>query len=326
MKDIRIFPICVDSACITEKDLYARFPIDMKRFRFVIDRNDPQYLLVVISHVFSRESLRELFRNYYSRDRIVLFEGDEAISPDMNIFDYAITYDDSFEYNDRVCHRPYSYFVAGGMEIRRGNHLSYHEAAREYDNRKFCSFIYSNANAHYRRDELFYEISSYKKVDSLGKHLNNTNNVPDRNIENWFKSSIDQKREYRFSICAENGEMSGYTSEKILSSFLANSIPIYWGNPNIASEFNPEAFINCSEMDNVGDVVDKVREVEENKEIWINMATAQWQTDKQRIYIRRQEEEYKRFLNSIFEQNIADAKRCPTTTAAYAYVDFALRK
>ena len=321
VKDIRIIPICVGGEMITEEDMYNRFPIDKNRFHVVIDRDNPEYLLVVISHVLYRKSVMREFRRYYSKNRIAIFEGDEAISPDMNIFDYAITYDDSMIYEDRVCHRPFSMFVAGGSEIQHGNQMSREQAQKEYNRRKFCSFIYSNSNAYHVRDDLFYEISRYKKIDSLGKHLNNMGNHPDRENENWFASSLKAKREYRFSICAENGRMSGYTSEKIISAFLAGSIPIYWGNPNVVKEFNPEAFINCNDT---VDVIKAIREIEENRDLWVEMVTAQWQTDAQIKILRDQEKKYTDFINHIFDQDIGDAKRCPTTTAASYYADFAL--
>ena len=319
MKDIRILPICVDGYKITDEDMYERFPIDRNRFRIVVDRDNPEYLLVVISHVLYRKNVMKEFKHYYSSNRIIIFEGDEAISPDMNIFDYAITYDDSMTYEDRVCHRPFSMFVAGGSKILHGNQMSHEEAQREYDRRKFCNFIYSNSKAFHARDKLYYEISNYKRIDSLGKHLNNMKNNPDRESDNWFASSVDVKHEYRFSICAENGRMSGYTSEKIISAFLAGSVPIYWGNPNVVKEFNPKAFVNCN--DTVG-VLEKIRKIDENRDMWVEMASAQWQTDEQRIALCEQEKKYIDFINHIFDQDIGDAKRCPTTTAACFYVNF----
>lgn len=326
MKEIRILPISVFTETLTDKELYDNFPIDRNRFKVIIDRQDPEYLLVTISHVAYKRSMLEMLRKYYSKNRIIIFEGDEAILPDLNIFDYAITYDDSMIYEDRVCHRPYNVFVWGGNKIDNITRLSRQEAEAEYERRKFCNFIYSNPNAFYVRDDLFFEINKYKRVDSLGKHLNNMDNVPDRDDNNWFDSSVGVKQNYRFSISAENGRMNGYTSEKIISSFIANSVPIYWGNPHVNKEFNPNAFIDCNQCKNLTEVIEFVKSINEDKERWVDMVTAPIQTELQRQEIQKQNNEYVRFLNHIFEQDIIDAKRCPQTTAAWNYVDFILNR
>ncbi len=326
MKDIHILPICVGYEKMKDVDIYERFPIDKDRFNVIIDTESPDYLIVTISHIISRDRLIELFRSCYSQDKIMIFEGDEAISPDLNIFDYAITYDDNLICDDRVCHRPFSVFVAGGREAKNNIRLTREEAEYEYDKRKFCNFIYSNSNSFHVRDDLFYLISDYKRVDSLGKHLNNVNNNPDRDSNAWFGSSVDLKKGYRFSISAENGMMRGYTSEKIVSSFLANSIPIYWGNPNISTEFNPDAFIDCNVYSSLIDVVNQVKKVEENRELWINMVTAPIMTDKQKEINAIQEKKYIDFINHIFEQDIKYAKRCSTTTASIYYMNRLIKK
>ena len=65
LKEIRILPICVDGEKLTDVDIYERFPIDRKRFRIVIDRKNPEYLLVVISHALYRKSVMDVFRHFY---------------------------------------------------------------------------------------------------------------------------------------------------------------------------------------------------------------------------------------------------------------------
>ena len=41
----------------------------------------------------------------------------------------------------------------------------------------------------------------------------------------------------------ENTEADGYSSEKILESFLSGKIPIYYGNYMIDEYINPKSFI-----------------------------------------------------------------------------------
>ena len=61
----------------------------------------------------------------------------------------------------------------------------------------------------------------------------------DRAQQNWMESSVEQKSYYKFTIAAENAAFPGYTSEKLMTSFQAHSIPIYWGNRDVVDEFNP---------------------------------------------------------------------------------------
>ena len=50
------------------------------------------------------------------------------------------------------------------------------------------------------------------------------------------------------------------------------SIPIYWGNPRISKEVDPEAFIDCNEFDNdFEEVIKRVKEIDADKEYYMYM-------------------------------------------------------
>jgi ribosomal protein S17E len=78
--------------------------------------------------------------------------------------------------------------------------------------------------------------------------------------------------QYRFSICCENKSSPGYCTEKIFMAFLAGAVPIYWGDPTIETDFNKNAFINLNGI-NSKDIVNKVMEIENDKNKWIKMAS-----------------------------------------------------
>lgn len=67
------------------------------------------------------------------------------------------------------------------------------------------------------------------------------------------------KKPYKFSIAFENAWYPGYTSEKIVTSMLAGTIPIYWGNPDISREFNSASFINCHDFPTLDDAAAYVK-------------------------------------------------------------------
>ena len=63
---------------------------------------------------------------------------------------------------------------------------------------------------------------------------------------------------------------------------------------------------DCTALD---DVVERVRQIEEDKELWCRMIAEPWQTEEQ---IERQEKEmneYKEFISNIFNQNLNAATR-----------------
>lgn len=50
---------------------------------------------------------------------------------------------------------------------------------------------------------------------------------------------------YRFCLCFENAVFPGYVTEKILDAFLADTIPVYLGAPDITRYVPPDAFIDA---------------------------------------------------------------------------------
>ena len=50
----------------------------------------------------------------------------------------------------------------------------------------------------------------------------------------------------RFAIAFENSSSPGYTTEKLPEALLAGTVPIYWGDPVVDLDFNPEAFLNLA--------------------------------------------------------------------------------
>ncbi len=51
-------------------------------------------------------------------------------------------------------------------------------------------------------------------------------------------------KQFVFNICAENASVQGYVTEKLLESFEAGAIPVYWGDHNPEPEIiNPERII-----------------------------------------------------------------------------------
>lgn len=61
--------------------------------------------------------------------------------------------------------------------------------------------------------------------------------------ENFIEDKWDGLAKYRYSLCIENSSHLHYFTEKLMDSFLAGTLPFYWGCPNIYDYFPSEALI-----------------------------------------------------------------------------------
>jgi hypothetical protein len=52
-------------------------------------------------------------------------------------------------------------------------------------------------------------------------------------------------RAYKFVVAFENSSAPGYNTEKLTHAIEADSMPIYWGDPEIGRSFNPGRFIDA---------------------------------------------------------------------------------
>ena len=101
--------------------------------------------------------------------------------------------------------------------------------------KKFCAAVISNnRSTDFFRLKFIEKLNKYKQIDMGGKYLNNVG---------YISNKIEFLSSYKFSIAMENSEGDGYVSEKIIDSFLAGTIPIYYGDYMVEEFINPKAFI-----------------------------------------------------------------------------------
>lgn len=286
---------------------------------FVWDEENPEFVFIS-EHIYFSKKYHIKFKELFDAKRIFIFHGGEYLYPDFNIYDYALGYPKLLSFKDRYARFPVVIMMRNTLnnKIKR---LTLEEAKSLINSRKFCNFIYSNPNAHPIRDNLFYEISKYKMVDSYGKHLNNMGNQSSRNDKNWGKLSIELKSQYKFTIACENGIGEGYTTEKLLTTFNANSIPIYWGNPNVAEEYNSKAFINCHDYDSIDKIINRIKEIDENDDLWCKMVATPWQTDEQKKASEFEISNYYEFIANIFNNKSKSIVKRPFGTFIEKYTN-----
>lgn len=214
---------------------------------------------------------------------ILVFLADEPVLPNFNDCDYAVGSID-MRLGNRYFLRPP---ITGYGEISDVSLLSKpREVNRELLDRKFCNFVYSNesnGNGATLRKQFCMNLSEYKQVDCPGVVLNNMENVIEdryckngydkgRLNDNWINSKINFLKNYKFTIAFENVRMDGWTTEKLMHPFFANSIPIYWGNSKVADFFNTKAFIDCNKYDNdLTSVMKRIIELDNDDEQYLWM-------------------------------------------------------
>lgn len=192
----------------------------------------------------------------------IYFTG-ENLCPDFNLVDYAMGFQ-PITFSDRYLRLPL--YVLYEDACQRA--LSKHELPADYDikTKKFCNYVISNALSDPARDEMINALEAYKQVDSGGKYRNN--------VGGPVADKIAFETNYKFTMCFENTSAPGYTTEKLIEAFAGQTVPIYWGNPDIASEFNPQSFINCHDFDSFSDVVEEIRRIDQDDDRFLEMLKA----------------------------------------------------
>lgn len=177
-----------------------------------------------------------------------IFYTGENIRPDYRFCDFAI----SFDHSDNHRHFRLPLFRRWFSE----NELTKTKFTEKIYAKKrgFCSFVVSNSTESEERIKFFHLLMDYKKVASGGKYANNVG------------GPIDNKRvfisKYLFNIAFENSSYPGYTTEKIAEPWVEGCIPIYWGDPEITKDINPDCFINVRDFNSFEEAIEHVKKVD----------------------------------------------------------------
>ncbi len=259
----------------------------------VILSDEPEYLFY---SCFCKDAF-----DYLNYDCIrILFSG-ENVSPDFNYCDYSIGFDE-ITYNDR--HICFPLFLAYS-QLNDGLHK--HEGITDetyYSKEHFCNYIYGNSKAMQERTDIFHKLHAYKPVSSCGRYLTNTEPVT-----RTQETKLAFQNKCRFTIAFESCAQPGFSTEKILHAFAAKTVPIYYGNKDVTHIFNPDSFINCHDLPDLDRVVERVKEVEENPQLWKKMLETPCFIDQN--YPAEKWDELEKFLCNIVDQEYEKAFRRP---------------
>lgn len=175
----------------------------------------------------------------------------------FEICDYALT---CYNFKHPKHFRLPLYFRRFGFDQLYNLELNKKKFLKEKN--KFCAFVFSNSSvlqAHHRNNFMNFISKNYKTVDCAGKCFNNLGFLAPRDHEGYMNFLSD----YKFVISFENSLGDGYTTEKIIHSYMANTVPVYWGNPTVEKEINKDSMIYVEDFE---DALERIRLLDNSPE------------------------------------------------------------
>jgi alpha(1,3/1,4) fucosyltransferase len=207
---------------------------------------DDNYFLTILSKAYSIELSEEpdvVFYSVFGKEHLKYNQCLKVkfIGENIRYNDFEADYSIGFDYPTSSRHFRWPLYHLYGNPFD----LPTYQDERE----KFCCVVTSNPKGKLRHHFLDL-LTRFESVDSGGKFRNN--------IGGPVVSKSKFLQEYRFSFAFENSSYPGYTTEKLFESKSAGTVPIYWGNPRISNEFNPEAFINVHDFSSLQNCIDHI--------------------------------------------------------------------
>lgn len=243
----------------------------------------------------------DLYEYCGSKQIRIMYSGENYI-PDFNLIDYSIcSY--PIDFGDRSFFLPASLFGYHGDRIAIENRKNCFDKSILKKKTRFANLIASYDSEGNYRSKIFNALSEYKHIDSPGKFLKNC----DVSVRFQDNSKTDFQKECKFSLCIESAVNRGFNTEKIMDAFYAQTVPIYYGDPDIAKIFNPDAFINVADYDSIEDAVARIIEIDNDDELYLKMLNAPIFNEEN--YISDKFSKAEEFLKHIFEQPLEKAYR-----------------
>ena len=247
------------------------------RYEVVLDQHRPEFLFYSVKRFdFWRYRAARIFYTY------------ESDPPDFAHCDWALSNVDLASFpapKGRALHFPfwalYLSSLFGARELRQRQAADPQQVlARK---QKFCAFAALNPRASLR-NEMAVLLSLRHRVTCAGRTLRNGAYAIPRGDFGHFPESFAWQasrqilrrfyQQHKFVIAYENDALPGYVTEKLAMAFLAHSVPIYWGAPDVADIFNPAAFIHARDFSSQQDLVDYVCHVHAHDELYLRYLRA----------------------------------------------------
>ena len=236
-----------------------------QKYNVIIDPVEPDLLFHSVDY-----SGREQHKNYDGMKTKKIFYTGENINPDFENTDYSFSFKDNL--GSKNMRLPLWVLYINWFDSKKDKYrdpsflipikaLVKHKS-QSYDFKPFfCSFIASKPQG--ERVDFVPMLDDTKGIHNLGRLYSNSYlKAVGRGDQ---KNKLNYMKLFKFNIAFENEISDGYVTEKILHSFYARSIPIYWGTNIVKSDFNPRAFINAQDFSDKESLIDKIMTVSSSK-------------------------------------------------------------
>ena len=248
--------------------------------QFILQYDDPNpdYLLY---NCFNKEDTN---KSYHNIIRIAVYT--ENAMPDLNYADYFLVHYHII-YLDRFF-KSNIFFWMNFNEIDSKRLEVINSPIRK----KFCAAVISDCIAKFRLN-FINKLNHYKKVD-MGGNCNN-------NVHGKIKNKIKFLSEYKFSFAMENSDGDGYISEKIVHSFLAGTIPIYYGDYMVDEYINPKTYILVKGEKDINKKIEYIKKIDNDDKLYMEIMKEKPIIDN-KFKEKIDQKEIKEFLTNIFQQ------------------------
>ncbi|GAB9465608.1 hypothetical protein Gpo141_00003012 [Globisporangium polare] len=175
----------------------------------------------------------------------------------------------SMSFSERVNQSPM-------LLLSRQAQLSRSEPSSLLSSRKFCAYVYARCDRP-QREYMFDLLHAMEPVDALGMCQGSARKMQRDHLSGrlnplYNENAVKIYSQYKFVIAFENGQQSGYITEKIVNAYLAGSIPIYLGHSDsVAQLFNSRSFIDCGRFATLRKCAERVMEVHQSIELYDSM-------------------------------------------------------
>ena len=133
---------------------------------------------------------------------------------------------------------------------------------------EYCA-VFANHDNRNTRGPIFDLLGQHKEVHSFSQWRNNRPKDGMGNVEVMRgPSKMAVFDRYKFAMAVENVSEPYYLTEKLSEAMLANTVPIYWGDPCIdQSPFNPKRFLNANKLP-PAELLEQVQRLDTDDELY----------------------------------------------------------
>ena len=140
-------------------------------------------------------------------------------------------------------------------------------------NRQRIAMFVSDCHSQTSKWRLDYlrELMKHVPIDSYGQCLHNIEMQSTRKDQDYLKLKLDLIREkgYKFLISFENSVTREYVTEKIWHAYMTQTIPIYYGAPEIYNQVpGAKTFINAAKFPGPKQLAEYIKRVDTNDKLY----------------------------------------------------------